>query len=84
MSCLGMSLRINDKVSYSGKLCKVIKNHNSGLYRLEQIDGVFEFEVYADEIESLYTRQCLDCRNDVMPDAKRGRCADCLAESEAA
>lgn len=78
-----LCLRVGDKVFYGGNLCEVTRNPNNGTYDIQQIgsSGWFSYNVIASEIDSLYTRKCVECfKFDVMPDAERGRCQDCLAE----
>ncbi len=79
-----MNLSIGDKVFYSGKLCKVTRNPDNGDYVIRQVlinnELGREMMIHPSEIDMLYTRECIDCCKDVLPDAERGRCIDCLDE----
>lgn len=76
-----LNLRVGDKVSYGGKLCEVTRNPDNGYYDIQQVgaSGWFSYSVTAYEIDLLYTRKCIECDvKDVMPEAKNGRCEECL------
>lgn len=82
-----INLRIGDKFFYGGKLHVISKNNDSGFYLADRVGAegstVWQIGVYGYEVEELYTRKCVECYSvDVMPDAKNGRCEDCLNDQK--
>lgn len=74
-----INLRVGDKVFYGGKLCEVKRNSDMGYFDIQQVGTNFIYSIIEADVEVLYTRKCSECYEvDVMPDAKNGRCQDCL------